>query len=59
MQEPIKYANDCYHLVGCLIDHYPWPSVAKYQIKQSFKNLNRYWEREFQNDIETDHLLDL
>ncbi|CAF4835582.1 unnamed protein product [Rotaria sp. Silwood1] len=55
MQEPLKYANDCNRLVGYLIDHYPWPSIDKYQIKQSCQNLYRYWKKEFQNDISIDH----
>ncbi|CAF1328355.1 unnamed protein product [Rotaria sordida] len=56
MQEPLKYANDCNHLVGYLIDHYPWPSIDKYQIKQSCQNLNRHWKEEFQTDISVDHI---
>ncbi|CAF1035005.1 unnamed protein product [Rotaria sordida] len=56
MQEPLKYANDCYHLVGYLIDHCPWPSTEKNQIKQSFQNLKRDWKREFQQNIWIDHL---
>ncbi|CAF3763973.1 unnamed protein product [Rotaria sp. Silwood1] len=55
MQEPLKYANDCHRLAGCLIDHHPWPSIDESHIKQSCQNLNQYWKKEFQNDISIDH----
>jgi hypothetical protein len=56
MQEPLKYADDCYRLVGCIMDHYPWPSMEKYHIQQSYNDFSRYWKKEFQYDISTDHL---
>lgn len=55
MQEPLKYAYDCNRFFGRIIDHYPWPSIDKYQIKQSCQNLDRYWQKEFQTCILTDH----
>jgi hypothetical protein len=56
MQEPLNYAKDSHRLFGYIIDHCPWPSMEKYHIKQSYKDLNRYWKEEFQNDMSIDHL---
>ncbi len=56
MQEPFNYANDCNRLVGYFIDHYPSLSIEKKLKKQLYKDLKRFWKKEFQHDITTDHL---
>jgi hypothetical protein len=56
MQEPLKYASDCIHLVGYVIDHAPWPSVDGKEMKKSCKDTVNSWEKEFQSDMSTDHL---
>ncbi len=59
MQIRLIYAKDCHRLFGCIVDHYPWLSIQKYQIKRSYEDLNLYCEKEFQNDMSTDHLRNL
>ncbi|CAF1439208.1 unnamed protein product [Adineta steineri] len=56
MQEPLKYADDCNHLIGFVIDHVPWSSnVAENHIKESYEKLNEIWKIEFDRDMEIDH----
>ncbi len=56
MQEPLKYAFDCINLVGYIIDHAPWPSVDEKEMKNACNDTTNAWEKEFQNDMSTDHL---
>jgi hypothetical protein len=56
MQVPLKYATDCIRLVGYVIDHAPWPSVDRNQMKSSCDDTNNAWKQEFDNDMSTDHL---
>ncbi|CAF0853872.1 unnamed protein product [Adineta steineri] len=56
MQEPLKYASDCIHLVGYVIDHAPWPSVDTNKKKSSCDDTMNAWKKEFDNDMQTDHL---
>ncbi|CAF2995915.1 unnamed protein product [Rotaria sp. Silwood2] len=53
MQEPLKYASDCIHLVGYVIFHDPWPTLEDENMKKSYYQI---WNDEFQCDIEIDHL---
>ncbi len=56
MQEPLKYASDCYHLVGHIIDHVPWPFLDENKMKNSCNDASMAWTKEFNTDISTDHL---
>ena len=56
MQEPLKYASDCLRLVGYVIDHAPWPSVDANKMKGSCDDTVSSWKKEFQSDMQTDHL---
>ena len=56
MQEPLKYASDCIRLVGYVIDHSPWPSVNEKERKDSCHDTTNSWKKEFQSDMQTDHL---
>lgn len=57
MQEPLKYADDCQHLLGRLIDHVPWSSsITANQITESNMQMNEIWQKEFDRNMESDHL---
>ena len=58
MQEPVKYAADCQRLVSYLIDHLPWPSVDRNQMKESCQDTMKIWKDEFNVEMKTDHLYD-
>lgn len=55
MQEPVNYAGDCLRLVGYIVYHNPWPVIEDQQMKDSHDRVNRIWEDEFHNSIDTDH----
>ena len=56
MQDPLKYASDCIHLVGYVIDHAPWPSVDEKKMKNFCNDTLNAWKKEFESDMSTDHL---
>ncbi|CAF4305321.1 unnamed protein product [Adineta steineri] len=56
MQEPLKYASDCIHLVGYIIDHAPWPSVDTNKMKRSCDDTMNALKTKSDNDMRADHL---
>lgn len=56
MQEPVNYANDCLRLVGYIVYHNPWPMIEDQPMKDAHNQVNRIWQEEFHNSIDTDHL---
>ncbi|CAF1026897.1 unnamed protein product [Adineta steineri] len=56
MQEPLNYRADCIRLVGYVVNHAPWPMIEDNIMKKTSDRSDDMWKKEFQSDIETDHL---
>jgi hypothetical protein len=56
MQEPLKYATDCIHFIGYVIDHAPWSPIEEDKMRTNSDEGSDRWRLEFQSDISTDHL---